>query len=95
MSQLHLQKFDSLMYQYCSEQAERTYKLIEDGDADNGLNFLGHLADVLQLLKEHRSSQELPNITAFCVSVSEFDELEKDAVFTFLQENGYGQYIPE
>ena len=95
MSQLHLQKFDSLMYEYCSEQAERTYKLIEDGDVDNGLNFLGHLADVLQLLKEHRTSQEQANITGFCASVAEFDELEKDAVFTFLQENGYGQYIPE
>lgn len=92
---MHLQKFDSLMYQYCAEHAERTYKLIEDSDIPNGLNFLGHLADVLQLLKEHRSSQELPNIAKFCASVSKFDELEKDAVFTFLQEHGYGQYIPE
>ena len=95
MSQLHLQKFDSLMYAYCSEQSERAYKLFEDGDIDNGLNYLGHLADVLQLLKEHRTTQEAPNITGFCVSVSEFEELEKDAVFSHLQEHGYGQYIPE
>jgi len=95
MSQLHLQKFDSLMYEYCSNHAERIYKLFEDGDAENGFDYLGHLADVLQLLKEHRSSQELPNITSFCVSVAAFSELEKDAVYTFLQEHGYGQYIPE
>ena len=25
----------------------------------------------------------------------EIDEIEKDAVFSHLQENGYGQYIPE
>lgn len=95
MSQLHYQKFDSVMYEYCSEQAERAYKLFEDGDTENGLNFLAHLADVLQLLKDNRSSNEFPNITGFCADVADFNELEKDAVFTFLQENGYGQYIPE
>ena len=95
MSQLHLQKFDSLMYAYCAEQSERAYKLIEDGEVDVGLSYLGHLADVLQLLKEHRTSQEAANIAGFCVSVSSFEELEKDAVYTHLQENGYGQYITE
>lgn len=94
MSQ-HLQKFDSLMYQYCSEQAERAYKLFEDGETENGMLFLAHLADVLALLKDNRDTQDRPNITGFASDALEFDELNKDAVFTHLQENGYGQYIPE
>lgn len=94
MSQ-HLQKFDSLMYQYCSEQAERAYKLFEDGETENGMLFLAHLADVLALLKDNRDTQDRPNITGFASDTLEFDEVNKDAVFTHLQENGYGQYIPE
>ncbi len=94
MSQ-HLQKFDSLMYQYCSEQAERAYKLFEDGETENGMSFLAHLADVLAILKDNRDTQDRPNITGFASDVLEFNELDKDAVFTHLQENGYGQYIPE
>jgi hypothetical protein len=94
MSQ-HLQKFDSLMYQYCSEQAERAYKLFEDGETENGMLFLAHLADVLVALKDNRDTQDRPNITGFAGDVMEFNELDKDAVFTHFQENGYGQYIPE
>lgn len=95
MSQQHLQKFDSLMYQYCSEQAERAYKLFEDGEVENGMQFLAHLADVLVMLKDNRDTQDRANITGFAGDVAEFNELDKDAVFTYLQENGYGQYIPE
>ncbi len=95
MSQQHLQKFDALMYQYCSERAERAYKLFEDGDVENGMLFLAHLADVLAMLKDNRDFQDRPNISGFTKDVSEFNESDKDDVFTFLQENGYGQYIPE
>lgn len=95
MSQLHYQKFDSIMHQYCFEQSERAYKLIEDGDIDNGLAFLQHLTDVLELLKDNRTPQETANIVTFCAGVVKFHEFDKDAVFTHLQENGYGQYIPE
>lgn len=95
MSQNHLQKFDSLMYQYCSEQAERTYKLFEDGEIENGMSFLAHLADTLAMLKDNRDSQDRPNIAGFAKDVTELNDLDKDAVFTYLQENGYGQYIPE
>jgi hypothetical protein len=95
MSQIHYQKFDSVMYEYCFSLSERAYKLIEDEDIDNGLAYLAHLADVLELLKDNRTPQETANITSFCAGVYEFDELDKDAVFTHLQENGYGQYIPE
>lgn len=94
MSQ-NLQKFDSLMYHYCSEQAERTYKLFEDGEIENGMAFLAHLADVLAMLKDNRDSQDRPNISGFASDVLDLNELDKDAVFTHLQENGYGQYIPE
>ena len=83
------------MYQYCSEQAERAYKLFEDGEIENGMSFLAHLADVLALLKDNRDTQDRASITGFTSDVMEFDELNKDAVFTHLQENGYGQYIPE
>lgn len=95
MSQNHLQKFDSLMYGYCSEQAERTYKLFEDGEIENGMSFLAHLADVLAMLKDNRDNQDRPNIIGFAKDITQLNDLDKDAVFTYLQENGYGQYIPE
>lgn len=94
MSQ-HIHKFESSMFEYCSNQAERAYKLLEDGDSENGMQFLAHLADVLQFLVEARSSQGATNINEFAQSVLELNELDKDQVYTHLQENGFGQYIPE
>lgn len=94
MSQ-HIQKFESSMFEYCSTQAERSYKLLEDGDMENGLQFLAHLADVLQFLVEAKSSQGTTNINEFAKSVLELNDLDKDQVYTHLQENGFGQYIPE
>lgn len=91
----HIQKFESSMFEYCSRQAERAYKLIEDGDVDNGLDFLAHLADVLNLLAESRNSQGVTSINEFAQSVRELNENEKDDIYTFFQENGFGQYIPE
>lgn len=91
----HFQKFDTAMFEYCSTQAERAYKLIEDGETDNGMSYLGHLADVLQMLVESRTDQNTTNINEFARSVSQFEDLEKDAVYTHMQENGFGQYIPE
>lgn len=91
----HFQKFDTAMFEYCSGQAERAYKLIEDGETDNGLNYLGHLADVLQMLMESRTDQNTTNINEFARSVSRLEDLEKDAVYTHMQQSGFGQYIPE
>lgn len=91
----HIQKFESSMFEYCSRQAERAYKLIEDGDVDNGLDFLAHLADVLNLLAESRNSQGVTSINEFAQSVRELNENEKDDIYAFFQENGFGQYIPE
>lgn len=89
MSQQHVQKFESCMINYCSEQAERSYNLFEDGEIDNGLGFLAHLADVLSLLKEAKT------ITEFAKLAQSLDELDKDSVYSHLHENGFGQYIPE
>ena len=83
------------MFDYCSTQAERALKLLEDGDQDNGMHFLGHLADILQFLAESKTSQGLTNIPEFLNLVKELDELEKDQVYTHLQSTGFGQYIPE
>lgn len=94
MSQHH-QKFESTMFEYCSAQAERAYKLMEDGDQENGMHFLAHLADVLQFLVDARNSQGYINIDEFAVSIKEFEELDRDQVYTHLQENGFGQHIPE
>lgn len=94
MSQ-HNQKFESAMFEYCSNAAERAYKLIEDGDTDNGSNKLGHLADVLQLLVDARTSTGTTNIGVFANSLRDLDEIEKDEVYTHLQENGFGQFIAE
>lgn len=89
MSQQHVQKFESCMIEYCSAQAERAYNLFEDGEIDNGMEFLAHLADVLDLMKESRT------ITEFAKSVQDLNELDKDSVYSHLHENGFGQYIPE
>jgi hypothetical protein len=89
------QKFESSMFEYCSTQAERAYKLIEDNDVENGMQFLAHLADVLQFLVEARTTQGVTQINQFAKSLKDLDELEKDQVYTHLQENGFGQYIPE
>jgi hypothetical protein len=94
MSQ-HTQKFESSMFEYCSAQAERAYKLLEDGDLQNGMQFLAHLADTLQMLVESKNGQGVTNISAFAQSVTELAENDKDAVYSHLQENGFGQYIPE
>jgi hypothetical protein len=91
----HIQRFESSMFEYCSNQAERAFKLLEDGDTDNGMSYFAHLADVLQLLVQSRNSQGLVSINEFTQSILDLDDLDKDQVFTHLQENGYGQYIPE
>lgn len=95
MSQTHIQKFESSMFEYCSNQAERAYSLIEDGDVDNGLSKLAHLADVLQLLVESKQSTGVISINTFAQSVKELDENDKDGVYVHFQEHGFGQYIPE
>ena len=83
------------MFDYCSNQAERAYKLLEDGEIDVGLQFLAHLADVLQMLVEAKSSQGITNINEFAKLVKEMDELDKDQIYSHFIENGFGQYIPE
>lgn len=83
------------MFEYCSRQAERAYKLLEDGDTDNGMEFLGHLADVLQMLVDSRTSQGYTSINEFAQQALNFNENEKDQIFVHFQENGFGQYIPE
>ena len=92
---VHNQKFESSMFDYCSNQAERAYKLLEDGDIDVGLQFLAHLADVLQMLVEAKSSQGTTNINEFAKLVKEMDELDKDQIYSHFIEYGFGQYIPE
>ena len=92
---VHNQKFESSMFDYCSAQAERAYKLLEDGDIDVGLQFLAHLADVLQMLVEAKSSQGITNINEFAKPVKEMDELDKDQIYSHFIEHGFGQYIPE
>jgi flagellin-specific chaperone FliS len=89
------QKFESSMFDYCSNQAERAYKLLEDGDIDVGLQYLAHLADVLQMLVEAKSSQGITNINEFAKLVKEMDELDKDQIYSHFIENGFGQFIPE
>lgn len=94
MSQ-HNQKFEAAMFEYCSNQAERAYKLIEDNDVETGLEFLAHLADVLQMLVDARTQAGVLSINEFAQNVRELNDLDKDQVYTHLQENGFGQYIPE
>lgn len=94
MSQHH-QKFESSMFEYCASQAYRAYKLLEDNDYDNGMQYLAHLADVLQFLTDARTSQGTTSINEFANAVLDLNELEKDQVYTHMQENGFGQYIPE
>lgn len=94
MSQ-HLTKFDSLMNDYCSEQAEKSYKFFEDNESEHGLECLAHLADVLLLLKESRSATGVVNISTFTNQVLKLDERWKEQIWICLQENGFGQYIPE
>jgi hypothetical protein len=91
----HIQKFESSMFEYCASQADRAYKLLEDDDYENGMRYLAHLADVLQFLTDARTSQGTTSINEFAQSVQDLNELEKDQVYTHLQENGFGQYIPE
>ncbi len=95
MSQAHVQKFEASMFEYCSDHAERAYKFFEDGEIDIGLERLGHLADILQMLKSSRGSTGTININTFAQEVKVLDEMDKDAVYTHFQENGFGQYIPE
>ena len=92
---VHNQKFESSMFEYCSTQAERAYRLLEDGEVDVAMQDLAHLADVLQMLVEAKSSQGITNINEFAKLVKEMDELDKDQVYSHFIENGFGQYIPE
>lgn len=95
MSQAHVQKFEASMFEYCSNQAERAYKFIEDGDVDIGLEKLGHLADVLQMLVSSKNTSGTLSINTFAQEVKECSEDDKDEIYTHFQENGFGQYIPE
>lgn len=95
MSQIHIQKFESSMFEYCSKQAERAYKFIEDGEVDLGLEKLGHLSDVLQMLVNSRNTSGITSINMFAQEVRDLSEEDKDEVYTHFQENGFGQYIPE
>lgn len=92
---VHNQKFESSMFEYCSTQAERAYRLLEDGEVDIALQDLAHLADVLQMLVEAKSSQGTTNINDFAKSLKELSELDKDQVYNHFIANGFGQYIPE
>jgi flagellin-specific chaperone FliS len=92
---LNNQKFESSMFDYCSEQAERAYKLLEDGDSENSLQILGHLADILQLLVESKNTQGVVSIGNFANSIKELSEDDKDQIYTHFQGAGFGQYIPE
>ena len=90
----HIHKFESSMFTYCSNQAERAYKLIEDGDVDIGLSKLGHLADVLQMLVTSQTNG-ITNIDKFALEVRELPDDGKEEVYTHFQENGFGQHIAE
>jgi hypothetical protein len=92
---VHNQKFESSMYEYCSTQAERAYRLLEDGEVDVAMQDLAHLADVLQMLVDAKNSQGITNINDFARSLQDLPELDKDQVYTHFQENGFGQFIPE
>jgi hypothetical protein len=83
------------MIGYCSDQTERSYKFFEDQDHGNGIENLAHIADVLLLLKECRNTNGEINITSFVLETQDFNDLWKDQLWSFLQENGFGQYIPE
>lgn len=91
----HNRKFESSMFEYCSTQAERAYKLLEDGDYDNGMEYFAHLADVLQFLAEAKDHSGTTNINMFAKSVRDLNEMDKDQIYSFFVENGFGQYIPE
>jgi flagellin-specific chaperone FliS len=95
MSLNNTQKFESSMFEYCLSQADRSFKLIEDGDLENGLDDLSHLIDILQMLIDSKNSQGLVNIGGFSQSLKHLDEFSKDQIYTHLQENGFGQFIPE
>lgn len=95
MSQTHIQKFEASMFEYCSKQAERAYKLLEDGEIDVGLEKLGHLADILQMLVISKNTSGITSINMFAQEVRDLSEEDKDEVYTHFQENGFGQYIPE
>jgi hypothetical protein len=92
---VHNQKFESSMFEYCSTQAERAYRLLEDGEVDVAMQDLAHLADVLQMLVDAKNSQGVTNINDFAKSVKELPELDKDQVYSHFIENGFGQFIPE
>jgi hypothetical protein len=92
---VHNQKFESSMFEYCSTQAERAYTLLEDGDIEIGMQYIGHLADILQFLTNARSTQGTTNINEFANACKDLDEMEKDQVYSHFQANGFGQYIPE
>ena len=89
------QKFESSMFEYCSTQAERAYRLLEDREVDVAMQDLAHLADILQMLVDAKNSQGITNINDFAKSVKELPELDKDQVYSHFIENGFGQFIPE
>jgi hypothetical protein len=89
------QKFESSMFEYCSTQAERAYRLLEDGEIEVAMQDIAHLADVLQMLVDARNTQGTTNLNDFAKSLKELPELDKDQVYSHFIETGFGQYIPE
>ena len=87
------QRFEAVMLEYCANQSQRAYNLVEDGE-DTALDFLAHLTDVLQFLSESQNTHWI-NINAFTKRVLDLNEFEKDQIFTYMQETGFGQHIPE
>lgn len=91
----NIPKFESLMFQYCSDQVERAYKLLEDNENKSGMEYLAHVADVLLMLKDSRVSAGSTNLDEFASRTKDFPELWRDQLWSFFQENGLGQFIPE
>ena len=83
------------MFEYCSTQAERAYRLLEDGEIEVAMQDIAHLADVLQMLVDARNTQGTTNLNDFAKSLKELPELDKDQVYSHFIETGFGQYIPE
>ena len=83
------------MFKYCSNQAERAYQLLEDGDAENSQLFLAHLADTLQFIVDAAATTGLPSINEFVSSLDAMSLVDRDSVYSHLQESGFGQYLPD
>jgi hypothetical protein len=83
------------MFEYCSDQAEKSYRFFEDRESNHGMEYLAHVADVLLLLKESRSTTGSTNIDVFVNQCNDLEDSWKEQIWVFLQQNGFGQYLPE